>query len=1220
MKKNDPIKQPRIFISYSSKDVEVVEQIHLHLEKSAGFEVWRDKNRIEQDWSREIAFALASSDIICLIWSENSDKSKYVLHEWLTAWALEKSIIICRLGKYKNYPKPLHNLQDVKFSDLRKGNKELTEKIKNIRDFHVKEYEYSILPENNYIPFNPNRQFTGRHMDLLELYLKMIGNLNNIGINQVGTIGMGGIGKTQLAVEFAYRFSFAYDGVFWIQAADTDRWLSQFVELARDRLQLSISDPEKPQANRQYIYARQKYCNENPQMLIIMDNVSDPKQLNNDTFLFGLTPLTLRCNLLFTTRKHFRLNGVTAQAVDVLSTEGSYTLLTKYREPDMPDEAQHARAICNAVGFLPLAIVLAGSYLKEYSEVSFADYHEELLKNKLDVIDIGEVSQEELSTRHIAAVGITLQEDWKRLENENARHLFRLIGQFGEAEIVPKARLGLLAAIQQGKSKLHRPLDKAFNLLHNHSLVERIGNDAWAVRLHPLVREFANNLIQEDKQEIFKTNASDNLRRAYLNYSRLKSELETRGVNEIIEDLQIGITWCGKESKKLHDLNLLQSSLRLSTHVVAKYPDQLASQLTGRLIRETSKEVTELLNDIILYQDEPWLRPYSSGLIPAGGTLRRTLSGMNCVSGVIVAPDDSFALCHDDDSIIWIWDLHSGELKRSIETSRSWINCSAVHPTKPIAVAAKEDGGILVIDMVTAEILRELPSNGDLNDVTLSLDGLLVWSVHKNGVVESRPLDGSTNPREIDIGWEDIEAITSSIQDHAFLAVGSSIEEWNLVQPNIVRKIEGHTDSISALALSTDGLYLAVGFDDGSIDLWNLSEESRLSLTGHKEQNSRNIIAALEFTPQGDRLISASWDQTLRVWDIPGGHFSATLEGHSASVYSVAMFRNGTRTISSSKDGTLRIWDLTVNIPSDSTFKHKAGVDALAVRGKTAVSGSRDRVICVWDLFSGRDLHYWEAHEGKEPHEGWIQAVAIDPSGVQVHSAGSDRFLRTWNLADGKRVNAIRGDWGSSRAMALSDNGNLLASADGGYSKVKLSFWQPGHMKKLGTVVVERSCSTITVSADGAIVIAGDMDGGFDVVDTHKLKVLWSKRGKKKLSYNYPESIAINPAKTRAIFGFSRGYIEVWDLDKKAKLSTFSLHSDRVSALAFSPDSILACSASWDRTLQVWEIKTGKLIAAFSSDDFWCSCTFAGDSSRILAGDEFGCVHFLYLEGLGIPD
>ncbi|MCK4815694.1 toll/interleukin-1 receptor domain-containing protein, partial [bacterium] len=54
MKKNDPIKQPRIFISYSSKDVEVVEQIHLHLEKSAGFEVWRDKNRIEQDWSREI--------------------------------------------------------------------------------------------------------------------------------------------------------------------------------------------------------------------------------------------------------------------------------------------------------------------------------------------------------------------------------------------------------------------------------------------------------------------------------------------------------------------------------------------------------------------------------------------------------------------------------------------------------------------------------------------------------------------------------------------------------------------------------------------------------------------------------------------------------------------------------------------------------------------------------------------------------------------------------------------------------------------------------------------------------------------------------------------------------------------------------------------------------------------------------------------------------------
>ena len=152
------------------------------------------------------------------------------------------------------------------------------------------------------------------------------------------------------------------------------QWRSELVELARDRLELSISDPDKPQAEKRYIFRLQKYCKDNPQTLIIMDNVIEPKLLNNDSYLYGFTPLTLGCNLLFTTRQHFRLNGVTSQAVDVLSPESAYMLLTHDRKPSTPEEEDHARAICNAVGYLPLAIILAAGYLNEYTDVSFSDY------------------------------------------------------------------------------------------------------------------------------------------------------------------------------------------------------------------------------------------------------------------------------------------------------------------------------------------------------------------------------------------------------------------------------------------------------------------------------------------------------------------------------------------------------------------------------------------------------------------------------------------------------------------------------------------------------------------------------------------------------------------------------------------------------------------------------------------------------------------------------
>lgn len=152
---------PKIFISYSSIDRETVAQIHSLLE-SAGLDVWRDQDRLETDWSREIAFALANADVLCLMWSENAANSKYVRHEWLTARALEKPIYICRLGKYKNYPTPLHNRQDVRFEGIKTGSEELIGKLKAAKDFH-EAYDYTILSKNSYIPFNPWLRYPFHH-------------------------------------------------------------------------------------------------------------------------------------------------------------------------------------------------------------------------------------------------------------------------------------------------------------------------------------------------------------------------------------------------------------------------------------------------------------------------------------------------------------------------------------------------------------------------------------------------------------------------------------------------------------------------------------------------------------------------------------------------------------------------------------------------------------------------------------------------------------------------------------------------------------------------------------------------------------------------------------------------------------------------------------------------------------------------------------------------
>jgi hypothetical protein len=211
------------------------------------------------------------------------------------------------------------------------------------------------------------------------------------------------VGKTQLAIEFGYRYAYQFEkGVYWIQGVNPKTWLNQLVDIAKYWLELKIDnlkenntddistnkEEKDDNQDKKYFFKLKNYCNEfGNQMLLIIDNVDEPLSLNDENILFPNDPssnfslLNLGCNILFTTRKDFELpGGVIQHTLSVLLPLPSYDLLTKYHKPSSIQEEEYARYICNRVGYLPLALVLAQTFLKENFWTSFKDYDEELAK------------------------------------------------------------------------------------------------------------------------------------------------------------------------------------------------------------------------------------------------------------------------------------------------------------------------------------------------------------------------------------------------------------------------------------------------------------------------------------------------------------------------------------------------------------------------------------------------------------------------------------------------------------------------------------------------------------------------------------------------------------------------------------------------------------------------------------------------------------------------
>jgi WD40 repeat protein len=1073
------------------------------------------------------------------------------------------------------------------------------------------------------VPFPRNGDFVGRDDDLTRLHTTLSGaSTGPVGIRPAGLTGMGGIGKTQLAVEYVYRHRDAYpDGIFWIDAAGP--LAEGFARLATDH-RLRWAETERPRDEQ--IRAAFAELGRRPQALLVLDNLPDPAAIAVP-LLPGSVPEDLGCRLLFTTRRH-DLGRFAGVEVTVLPEEPALRLLLRHpaRQAALdrahPDH-EHARAIARMLGRLPLALELAGAYLGKYSgDVSLAGYREGLKSEgslaTLDA-DAAELTEADLRRVHDPAVAATIGEQWAALGDESARLLLRVASLFLESAAIPIARLGLLAGLgDEARPGRRSPLRRAVQRLDDACLVERL--EAEQIRLHPLIREFAIGQMSPGQVAEFRRQCLERAATALEDFPTLEALDLHRGVDGLQEDLIAILELCPQSTADLGAR--LQALLRLlqreANHLRADdaktNPTGFAQQIRNRasLLRIAPLQSTAEQRLTALG------RPHFRRLWTASREspdLIRTLSGHgDWVNAVAVSPDSRHALSGSEDHTLGLWDLRTGQLLRTFAGHEAGVKAVAVSPDGRQALSGSRDFTLKLWDMATGQLLHTFTGHkGMVVGLAISPDGrqalsgsrdftMRLWDLrtgellhtfagHGDGAVSISPdarhaLSGSRDRtlRLWDVrtgqllhtlpGHEGMVTTVAMCPDGHQALSGSddrTVKLWDLQTGQLLRTFAGHEDRVNAVAVSLDGRQALSGSDDRTLKLWDLQTGALLrTFAGHEHG-----VDAVAISPDGRYALSGSEDRTVKLWDLVTSQLPPVSNGHEGPVYAVAVSPDGRQALSGSRDHTLRLWDLGTGQLLRSLAGHDSAVSAIAISadGRQALSGSYDRTLRLWDLQTGQPLRTLTGHG-----DG-VNAVAVSHDGCHALSGSSDKTLRLWDLQRGQQIQLYTRTIGLSNLRGFQDMEVLLSH----------SHW----------------INAVAITSDSRWALSGSHDRTLKVWDLRTGELVRSVFGHTGTVY----AVAVSPDNRSALSGSEDRTLKLWDLETGQLLHSFSEHGGPVNAVAICADGRHGLSGSDDRTLRLWDLEERTCRALAPLESAPLAIAVAADNWTVVVGDRVGNVH-----------